>query len=112
MSTLAVPAFNPLKFANKLKDAGIPDKQAEAEADVLHEALTQTVSALEGKIAALENNVKKDAEQLATKGDVALLRKEIGIARRDTIIWLGGILGGLSLAIGGLLLHLLSKLPV
>jgi len=60
--------------------------------------------------------VKLDAkiEGVEAKLDakVELLRKEIAIARRDTIIWLGGVLGGLSLAIGGLLLHILSKLPL
>jgi len=47
---------------------------------------------LENKFTALESNTKRDAEQMATKGDIALVRKEIAIARRDTIIWLGGML--------------------
>jgi hypothetical protein len=34
-----VATFDTLKFANKLKQAGVPDKQAEAEAEVLAEAL-------------------------------------------------------------------------
>lgn len=36
MSTIT---FDTLKFANKLKSAGVPDKQAEAEAEALSEAL-------------------------------------------------------------------------
>jgi len=121
-------AFNPLKFANKLKDAGIPDKQAEAEADALHEALaqqSQAVSALENRVLELRGQAKHDAAQAATKGDMgevrtdmaALrkemaskddLRKEIALARRDIIIWLGGVL-----VVGfGLILRMLSKLPV
>ena len=36
MSTLT---FDTLKFANRLKAAGVPDKQAEAEAEILGEAL-------------------------------------------------------------------------
>ena len=36
MSTIT---FDTLKFANRLKAAGVPDKQAEAEAEVLAEAL-------------------------------------------------------------------------
>lgn len=36
MSTLT---FDTLKFANRLKAAGVPDQQAEAEAEVLAEAL-------------------------------------------------------------------------
>jgi len=109
MTTLALPAFNPITFAKRLKDAGVPEKQAEAEAEVLHDALTQQAqafSSLENKFTAFEGNAKRDAEQMATKGDVALVkqdvalvkadialvRKEIAIARRDTIIWLGGML--------------------
>jgi len=33
MNTLALPAFNPLRFANTLKAAGVADKHAEAEAE-------------------------------------------------------------------------------
>jgi len=32
-------AFDTLKYANKLKEAGVPDKQAEAQAGVMAEAL-------------------------------------------------------------------------
>ena len=46
--------FDTLKFANKLKLAGVPDKQAEAEAEALSEVL--------------EINLK----ELATKQDIRL----------------------------------------
>jgi hypothetical protein len=36
---LTTATFDTLKFANTLKAAGVPDKQAEAEASVLGEAL-------------------------------------------------------------------------
>jgi len=36
---MAVIAFDTLKFANRLKEAGVPDKQAEAEARALSEVL-------------------------------------------------------------------------
>jgi hypothetical protein len=51
--------FDTLKFANKLKAAGVSDKQAEAEAEVLAEAL--------------EVNMK----ELATKADLNIAVKEI-----------------------------------
>jgi len=116
MNSLALSAFNPLKFAARLKEAGVPEKQAEAEAEILHEALTQQaqiVSSLESEVTALKDSTKRDAEQMATKGDIAtvkediatvksdialldakiaLVRQEIALARRDTIIWLGGML--------------------
>ena len=37
--SMAAITFDTLKFANKLKSAGVPDKQAEAEAEALSEAL-------------------------------------------------------------------------
>jgi len=106
MTSLTAPMFNPFAFAKRLKDVGVPDQQAEAEAEVLHEALAQQVqmmSALESEVAVLKENAKRDAEQMASKADIAvlksdiaLLRAELGakitIARRDTIIWLGGML--------------------
>jgi len=95
MTSLSAPMFNPFAFAKRLKDVGVPDQQAEAEAEVLHEALAQQVqmvSALESEVAVLKENAKRDAEQMATRADIALVRKEIAIARRDTIIWLGGML--------------------
>jgi len=113
MTSLTVPMFNPFAFAKRLKDVGVPEPLADAEAEILHEALAQqaqVVSALESEVAVLKENVKRDAEQMATKADIAGLktdiellnakvdskisdvRKEITIARRDTIIWLGGML--------------------
>jgi len=52
MTSLTLPIFNPLTFANRLKEVGVPDQQAEAEAEILHEALAQQVqmvSALKAK---------------------------------------------------------------
>jgi len=57
---MATIAFDTLKYPKRLKDAGVPDKQAEAEA--LAEAL--------------EVNIK----DLATKGD---LTREVDLLRRD-----------------------------
>ena len=61
--------FDTLKYANRLKAAGVPDKQAEAEAEVLSEAL--------------EVNLK----ELATKEDLLAtpkdLHRDIGDLRRD-----------------------------
>jgi len=95
MTTLTLPTFNPITFAKRLKEVGVPDKQAELEAEVLHETLTQqtqAVSALENQVKTLAAEAKRDAGDRATKGDVALLEAKIALARRDTIIWLGGML--------------------
>jgi hypothetical protein len=52
MSTIT---FDTLKFANTLKEAGVPDKQAEAESRALADAFASTAS------------------ELATKGDLNML---------------------------------------
>jgi len=87
MSTTSLPpVFNPLRFANRLKEAGVPHQQAEAEAEVLHEALSahaQAMSALDGQLKTLAADVKRDAENNATKGDIALVRKDMDVMRKD-----------------------------
>jgi hypothetical protein len=59
---MAAITFDTLKYANRLKSAGVPDKQAEAEAEALSEAL--------------EVNLK----ELVTKED---LHREIESLRRE-----------------------------
>jgi len=41
---MATITFDTLKFANRLKAAGVPDKQAEAEAEALKEVLSDFAS--------------------------------------------------------------------
>jgi hypothetical protein len=56
---MATIAFDTLKYSKRLKDAGVPDKQAEAEAEALAEVL-------EVKL-----------EDLATKQDVLAVKLEL-----------------------------------
>lgn len=70
--------FDTLKFANRLKSAGVPSAQAEAEAEALAEVLAVNL------------------QQVATKQDIALLRQEmesrfIQLEQRMTIK-LGGLM--------------------
>jgi len=70
VTTLTLPVFNPLTFANRLKAAGTPAQQAETEAEVLHEALTaqtQSISTLESQIQSLAAERQRDAEQMASR---------------------------------------------
>jgi hypothetical protein len=62
-------AFDTLKFANKLKEAGVPDKQAEAQAATMAEALQVNLESLATK------------EQVDRQG--ADVRKEIELLRSD-----------------------------
>jgi hypothetical protein len=52
---MSIITFDTLKFANTLKEAGVPDKQAEAESRALADAFAST------------------AAELATKGDINML---------------------------------------
>jgi len=57
---VATITFDTLKYSKRLKDAGVPDKQAEAEAEALAEVL--------------EVNLK----DLATKEDLKTLEQRLG----------------------------------
>jgi hypothetical protein len=56
-----------LKFSDTLKAAGVPDKQAEAEARAVADAFASSAS------------------DLATNGDVRDLRNEMELLRRDML---------------------------
>ena len=95
MSTLT---FNTLKFANRLKAAGVPANQAEAEADALSEVLEINLG------------------ELSTKED---LRHEIGDLRKDMDAKLAILkfellkwMIGLAIAQAGLLLAVLRFFPI
>jgi len=80
MNTLAISAFNSLHVANRLKAAGVPEKQAEAEAEVLHEAWSaqaQAISDLGSQFKTLAADTKRDAEQNASKSDLREVRSEL-----------------------------------
>jgi len=80
MPTLALPTFNPLQFSKRLKEAGVPESQAEAEAEALNEVLTaqtQVVSDLGNQLKTLAADAKRDAGQMATKGDLAEVRNAL-----------------------------------
>src|SRR5260363_347151 len=66
---MALPAFDTLKVANRLKSVGVPSAQAEAEAEVLSEIFEVNLKALANK-----------EDLLATKED---LQREIGGLRKD-----------------------------
>jgi len=100
MTALTLPAFNPLTFANRLKDAGTPAKQAETEAEVLHEALTvqsQAVSTLGSQVQSLSADRKRDTEQMATKGNISEVRAELNQLRSEMEVRFARIEGELKL---------------
>ena len=68
--------FDTLKFANKLKSAGVPDKQAEAEAEAISEALEVNLKDLVTKEYL---DVKFQQELAPVRTDLAVLKWMMGI---------------------------------
>jgi len=99
MSTLT---FDTLKFANRLKTAGVPAVQAEAEADALSEVLETNL----GELATKEdlrheiNDLRKD------------LRHEIKESAANLKFELLKWLIGLAVAQAGLLIGILKFFPI
>src|SRR5260363_84145 len=74
---MALPAFDTLRVANRLKAVGVPSAQAEAEADVLSEVFEVNLK---------EVSTKEDVR--ATKEN---LSREIGALRKDMDAKFGGV---------------------
>ena len=85
---MAATTFDTLKFANTLKAAGVPDKQAEAQANVLGDALAVNFKELATKddltaaIGEAEQRLNAKIDNLAAKidGQVTLLKWMIGLS--------------------------------
>lgn len=92
---MASLTFDTLKYANRLKSAGVPDKQAEAEAEALSEVLEINLKELSTQqdIAGL----RKDMEQMETRLNARLdaqrenLRREISDSKAELIRWVVGV---------------------
>ena len=75
---MATITFDTLKFANTLKEAGVPPAQAEAEATVLSEVL--------------EVNLKELVTKEDLKHEVELLRRDMRDMEQRLIIKLGALM--------------------
>ena len=78
LQSMNTATFDTLKVANRLKAAGVPDKQAEAEAEILGEALDNS----------LRNLVTEDA----LRRELLLLEQRITIKVGAMLIAAVGIL--------------------
>ena len=82
--------LNTLEYAQKLKDAGVPAKQAEAQAFVLYEIINSDLA------------TRRDIEEIRAelKRDIKELELKIELAKKDLKIWMGGIaVGGIGLLV-------------
>lgn len=86
---MAAITFDTLKFANRLKSVGVPDKQAEAQAEVLSEALEVNLKELVTKddLLHLEERLDSRLIQMEQRSDSRLIQLE----QRMTIK-LGGLM--------------------
>jgi hypothetical protein len=113
MSTLT---FDTLKFADRLKSAGIPAVHAEAEAKALSEVLETNLGELATKSdlreveTRLESKIEKTELVLRQEisGSVSSLRQEMTNMKVELIKW--GI--GFAIAQAGLLIAILKFFPI
>ena len=98
-------AFDTLTYAKKLQEAGVPAAQAEAHAGALKELVEDNLAtkrdlkelevALRSDIKELETALRRDMKEMETG-----LGNEIVLARRDIVIWLGGLIVVATTALG------------
>lgn len=89
---MAIATFDTLKFANTLKAAGVPDKQAEAEA------------------AAFAEVIQVNFKELATKEDLARLGSDLRHEMKEMEYRLNAKIEGLALKLDAKIEAVVSKL--
>ncbi len=91
---MATIAFDTLKYSKRLKDAGVPEKQAEAEA--LAEVLEINLNELTTKrdMKEMETALRRDLGEAESrlKHDLELMRLDLRDLERRMTIKLGGLM--------------------
>ena len=90
---MSATTFDTLTYAKLLQEAGFTIQQAEAQAEALRAVVDQNL--------ATKQDLKEMEIRLNHK--IELVRREIELARRDTIIWLGGMIVVATAALGVLM---------
>src|SRR5690349_17573968 len=84
--------FDTLAYANKLKQAGVPDKQAEAQSEALAEifdyqaATKKDLQDVEARL-----NIRFDNKLLDVKVEIAKLESKMLEIKADIIKWVVGL---------------------
>jgi G3E family GTPase len=94
---MAVATFDTLKFANTLKAAGVPDKQAEAQAVAFAEVIQLnfkelvTKEDLKQELAAVEQRVNSRIDKLEAqlRGELVLIKWMFGATFTGVLATLG-----------------------
>jgi len=105
MPSIPLSSFDTLAYVKRLKEADVPEKQAEAQAEALREVLADQLSSQTEVSARIvsESDTKTERAVLKLEGEIALVRKELGseiaLVRKDidNLRWtvriiLGGII--------------------
>lgn len=120
---MATATFDTLKFANSLKAAGVPDKQAEAQASILSEALAvnfkelvtkddltstknELVAAMDGMRKELQNDIRQTEQRLDAKIDTFSAKFD---GQATLVKWMAGL--SISLNVAVLIRLLLGRIP-
>src|SRR5437667_10682294 len=82
--------FDTLSYARRLKQAGVPEAQAEALADATRELVMQDV-ATKGDIAALRNELKSDLAALEQRLIAAMETLSLRLTVRMGIVLAAGL---------------------
>ncbi len=127
---MAVATFDTLKFANALKAAGVPEKQAEAQAAALSETLQFNLKELPTKndldsvktdlmreINDVRREIKDSEQRLNAKIDSGLsdVRIQIALLKGEMLLlkWMLGVGMTISIALMGIVLRvLLIRMPI
>ena len=122
---MTVATFDTLKYANTLKAVGVPDKQAEAQATVLFEALAinlkdlvtkddlrATEQKLDAKIDLLRTELKADLRESEQRLDSKIDSLGTRIDGQITLLkWMFGVSTTFFIAVVALLARLVIRLP-
>jgi hypothetical protein len=90
-------AFDTLRYTKKLRAAGVPDQQAEVQAETLAEIVEERL-ATKRDLKEVEVALKRDLKELeaALKRDIkdleVSLKREISEIKSETIKWVAGML--------------------
>ena len=102
--TVTTLGFDTLVYARRLKEAGVDDAQAEAHAEAMRDAITESV-ATKADIARLEAKIDTGLAGLRAEIDTGLasLKAEIAASERRTMIAM--------LALAGVVVAIVTLLP-
>jgi len=111
---MTAAAFDTLRTAKRLKEAGLPEAQAEAVTDAIRSGMDTSDFATKADIQALKTELKTDIEslRLSTKADLRelelRLETRIEAAKNDLLKWFIGM----AFAQSALIVTLLKLFPV